>query len=355
MSIKRKLTAVVLAVNLVTLGSVQTFAHNKDRGLNVMTYNMYLGSDFTDIFQAQTGQEVLLEVGEAYRDMLAGNVPERVAAIADQIEAGEPVLVGLQEVALWKTGPFLNEDPAADVTYDFLQLLLDELAARGLNYAPIVVQTNLDVELPGIVTPTDFRDIRYTDRDVILARSDLRTSQLKIEGTQSGTFAARIPVTVLGQTITVVRGWASADVKFRGKTYRFLNAHLESIVEAIQVLQASELLAGPANTDLPLILVGDFNSDAEASGTAYLMLIGAGLTDIWDDLQPSDPGYTWPLSGEIPLPTEQPTQRLDLVLVRGKISLASADIHGESVADLTPSGFRPSDHAGVGAAVILQP
>jgi len=355
MSIRRKVTALLIAVNLLSLGSLGTLARNKDRELKVMTYNMYLGSDFTDIFQAQSGNEVLLEVGEAYRDMISGNVPERISSIADQIATGEPVLVGLQEVALWRTGAFLDGAPATDVTYDFLQVLLDELAERGLHYAPLEVQTNLDVELPGVVTPSDFRDIRYTDRDVILARTDLMTSQLKVEGTQSGTFDARIPITVLGQTITVVRGWASADVKFRGKSYRFINAHLESIVELVQIAQALELLAGPADTDLPLILVGDFNSDAEANGTAYLLLTGAGLTDVWEDQQPSNPGFTWPLSGEIPLPTEVPTQRLDLILARGKISLSSVDIFGETAADLTPSGFRPSDHAGVGASVVLTP
>ena len=355
MSIKRKLTAVLIAVNLISLGSVGTLANNKDRELSVMTYNMYLGSDFADIFQAQTANEVLLEVGEAYRDMLSGNVPERVAAIADEIEAGQPVLVGLQEVALWRTGPFLDAGEATDVTYDFLDLLLEELSERGLHYAAIEVQTNLDVELPGIVTPTDFRDIRYTDRDVILAQTELKTSEMKIEGTQAGTFAARFPVTVLGQTITVVRGWASADVKFRGKTYRFINAHLESIVEAVQIGQALELLAGPADTDLPVILVGDFNSDAEANGTSYLVLTGAGLIDVWEAQQPSNPGLTWPLSGEIPMPIEQPTQRLDLIFARGKISHSSVDIFGEAVADLTPSGFRPSDHAGVGASLILTP
>ena len=355
MSIKRKLTAVLIAVNLISLGSARTLASSKNRELNVMTYNMYLGSDFTDIFLAESGDELVLEVGEAYRDMLAGNVPERIDAIAAQIEAGEPLLVGLQEVALWRTGTFLDPAQATDVTYDFLEMLLDELAERGLNYSAIEIQTNFDVELPGIVTASIFRDIRYTDRDVILARSDLKTSQLKIEGTQSGTFAARLPITVLGQTITIVRGWNFADVKFRGKTYRFLNAHLESIVEAIQIAQAAELLAGPLDTDLPLILVGDFNSDAEANGTAYLMLTGAGLSDVWDNVQPNNPGFTWPLSGEIPLPTEQPTQRLDLILARGKISPLSADVFGEAAADLTPSGFRPSDHAGVGATVVLQP
>lgn len=355
MSLTRKLTAIFIAINLISLGSQQSYAKNRDRELNVMTYNMYLGSDFQDIFTAANQQEVLLEVGEAYRDMLAGNVPERIVAIADQIEAGQPVLVGLQEVALWRTGPVGDPAPATAVTYDFLQMLLDELAERGLHYAPIEIQTNLDVELPGIVTPTTFLDIRYTDRIVILARTDLKSSQFKLEGTQSENFTIGLPISVLGQTITVLRGWAYADVKFRGKTYRFVNTHLESFFEPIQLAQAAELLQGPTNTGFPVILVGDFNSDAEAGGTAYLMLAGGGFTDTWDNQRPEDPGHTWALSGEIPSTIVNPTQRLDLILTRGNVRISEVDILGEAAADITPSGFRPSDHAGVWASLLLQP
>ena len=71
-------------------------------------------------------------------------------------------------------------------------------------------------------------------------------------------------------------------------------------MEVVQIGQALELLAGPADTELPVILVGDFNSDAEANGTAYLVLTGAGFIDVWEDQQPSNSGFTWPLSGEIP-------------------------------------------------------
>ncbi|HJS50614.1 MAG TPA: hypothetical protein VJ781_01825, partial [Pyrinomonadaceae bacterium] len=42
-----------------------------------------------------------------------------------------------------------------------------------------------------------------------------------------------------------------------------------------------------------------------------------------------------------------PSKRLDLVLTRGAISFSDIDVVGEDIADLTPSGFRPSDHAEV--------
>jgi endonuclease/exonuclease/phosphatase family metal-dependent hydrolase len=340
---------------MVSIIPLQSYARNRDRALKVMTYNMYLGAELGEIFTAPTPTDVLLEVGEAYTDMLAGNVPERIAAIADEIQEGAPVVIGLQEVALWRVGAPFQPEPATVVTYDFLEMLLSELASRDLHYAPIAIQTNLDAELPGLLSPTSALDIRYTDRVVILARTDLPESEFKLEATDAQNFVTNLQVPVLGQPVTILRGWTSADVKFRGKPYRFINAHLESFFDLIQYAQANELIEGPAKSDSAVILVGDFNSDAESGGIAYGMLTGSGLRDVWDEVNGADPGFTWALSGEIPSNFMVPTQRLDLVLASGRISFSHVDVIGEEVADRTPSGFAPSDHAGVIASVVLEP
>jgi len=352
----RRTIAVFLAINLFLLSGIQTFADNSDRTVKVMTYNMYLGADFTDIFTAQSPGELVTEVAEAFTDVQAGNVPERIDEIADQIETGSPDLVGLQEVALWRVGFPQDPAPATTVAFDFLQILLDRLAARGLHYAPVAIQTNLDAELTGVFSPTYALDIRYTDRVVILARTDLSTSEFVLENTEAQNFAVNLPITLLGTTIIVLRGWTSADVKHRGKHYRFINAHLESFYEPVQFAQAAELLQGPGNTAVPVILAGDFNSDAAAGGASYQLLTGNGFSDAWLSVPTADPGYTWALSGEIPNATTLPTQRVDFILTRGAISHSTADVVGESLADdLTPSGFRASDHAGVTASLILMP
>ena len=39
-----------------------TNGNNRDRELNVMTRNMYLGTDFDEIFAAQTGEQLVLVV-----------------------------------------------------------------------------------------------------------------------------------------------------------------------------------------------------------------------------------------------------------------------------------------------------
>jgi endonuclease/exonuclease/phosphatase family metal-dependent hydrolase len=355
MSVKQRVITIILAVSLISISPLQSFSSNRDRDLKVMTYNMYLGAELGEIFTASSPTDVLLEVGEAYTDMLAGNVPERIAGIADQIEDGAPVIVGLQEVAVWRVGAPFQPEPATVVTYDFLELLLCELASRDLHYAPIAIQTNLDAELPGILSATEALDIRYTDRVVIIARTDLQESEFKLESTDAQSFVTNLQVPVLGQPITVLRGWTSADVKFRGKTYRFINAHLESFVEPIQHAQANELISGPANTDSAVILVGDFNSDAESNGVSYDMLTDSGLRDVWAEVNGDAPGFTWALSGEIPSNLMMPTQRLDLILASGRIRFSHVDVIGEEAADRTPSGFVPSDHAGVIASVVLEP
>src|SRR5215210_608841 len=111
--------------------SAQLIPNNRNRDLGVMTRNMYLGTDFGEIFAAQTPQQLVAEVAEAYSEVEASKPAERIAGIADEIQNASPDLVGLQEVALWRIGAPFDPSPAEFVTYDFLQLLLDELAARG--------------------------------------------------------------------------------------------------------------------------------------------------------------------------------------------------------------------------------
>lgn len=350
-----KFLTLILVIGLVSITVAAPPEDNRDREVPVVTYNMYLGTDFTEIFSAQTFPEVVSEVAEAYGDVVSGNPAERIDAIADQIEASDATLVGLQEVALWRTGAFSDPAPATNVSFDFLRMLLDELSDRGLHYDAVAVQTNFDAELPG-AGPAIIADVRYTDRDVILIRTDLKTSEVKIEGTDAQTFNTLLTLPLLIGNVTIQRGWVSVDVKLRGKTYRFISAHTEAFHPLVQYAQAAELLQGPANTELPIILVGDLNSDAENNGASYLLLTGAGFADTWNVTHPSDPGYTWPLFLVSPSVFTTPTERLDLVLTRGEIEIRSADVIGEDpVVDVTTSGLRPSDHAGVSATLVLQP
>lgn len=353
-NIRIPVTLLVFAA-IISLSTSPALADRHERTIKVMTYNMYAGADFSDIFTAQTPEQLVTEVAEAYSDMNAGNVSERISEIAEQIAASQPDLVGLQEAAIWRIGAPFDPAPARTVSYDFLEMLLAKLEALGMDYAAVAVQTNLDAEITGVFGPTSALDIRFTDRVAIIARKDLSTSELKIEGSFAGNFETNLPIALLGSEVIILRGWTAVDVKHRGKSYRFLNTHLESFYEPVQWAQTLELLQGPANIRHTVIIAGDLNSDPDAGGFSYYLLLGNGFSDVWSSVG-SGPGYTWPLSGEIPINILSPTSRLDLLLVRGPIVPVSADLLGEDpVTDLSPSGFRPSDHAGVAATLNLQP
>jgi len=335
------------------------------RHITVMTRNLYLGANLDQAIAAifSGDRQVITDAATAtWASVMATNFPERSEVLADEIAHSQPQLVGLQEVSLYRTGPpdafSENPTPAKRVRLDFLEILLQELNERGLHYAPVSVTKNFDVENPGYTSPGVLQDIRLTDRDVILARTDLPSSELKLSNVQAANFYtnASLPIGATGQSVTISRGWGSVDVTTRGHKFRFINTHLEQegFFEQAQVAQGDEILSGPANTSLPVILVGDFNSRADGTGTpTYSNLTGAGFTDAWSVARPGELGNTF---GHEPLlrnTTVNLTQRIDLVLLRGSVSAVDADVVGDELGDRTPSGLWPSDHAGLMARMGL--
>lgn len=354
----------LLAIALVTIALPLPLhadpkpAARDDRTLTVMTRNLYLGASLSRPLAATTPGELVTAVTTTFAIVQATNFPERAGALADEIAAAGPDLVGLQEVALWRSqfpsdlSPIPN---ATTVEYDFLQLLLDALDARGVHYAPVVILTTVDQEGPRL-TPAGLQDIRFTDRDVILVRVDHKGPNLKLSNIDGQSFTTNVVVPgIPGLTGPVVirRGWVSVDVKARGRTVRFISTHLITPdAPAVQVAQAEELLAGPAATDLPVIMVGDFNSAADGSGTAtYGKLIAGGFVDAWNVARPGDPGLTCCQTETLRNPASTLSARIDLILFRGDFDVEAIDVVGDNPADRTPSGLWPSDHAGVTATL----
>lgn len=319
--------------------------------LSVMTQNLYLGADLVPVIGAATS-DIPARVGDSFNSVQATNFPERAKAIASAIALNQPHLVSLQEVALWRSGTFLDPAPASYVEYDFLQILTNELSLRGMSYSPVLQETWLDVEMPGL-TSIWSKDIRFTDRDVILARNDLPAADFSVTNPQSHNFATNFSVLLsTGQILTVPRGWESVDAQIGGVPFRFVNTHLEALSATVQVQQGNELLAGEGAITLPLIFAGDFNSRADGLGTAtYGNIISAGFTDAWN-VAGLGPGFTCCQRGDLLNTPSALDMRIDFLFYRGGFNAVSADIVGENLADrTTPSNLWPSDHAGVLATI----
>jgi endonuclease/exonuclease/phosphatase family metal-dependent hydrolase len=309
------LLAVVLALALALLlpagAAAAKKADHSDRGkgkvATVMTRNLYLGADLTPAIGAKDLTEFVAANGQILRDVTSNDFPTRARGLAQEILAEKPDLVGLQEVALWRTGPpslapVLTGTPSAStVRYDYLQLLLDQLNKGPDRYEVVVSQDEFDLEAPADANevagdgpaaaglPDAEINGRLTMRDVILART---SGGVHTANPQSGNFASLLPVKILGQELVIKRGWTAVDAKVRGSGwFRFVNTHLEAfdpafLVPSFRAKQAAELIApgGPATGSLPVVLVGDLNSDddtvAAGDQQAYRVLLDAGFVEL---------------------------------------------------------------------------
>jgi endonuclease/exonuclease/phosphatase family metal-dependent hydrolase len=133
-------------------------------------------------------------------------------------------------------------------------------------------------------------NVRLTMRDAILVRVH---GGVKVRHIRVGHFKTLLAPKLVGLvTVPVTRGWVSAEVKVRGsRWFRFVDTHLESFDNQasnptnqgnevgngqVREAQARELIQkhGPATSRLPVILVGDLNSDVRTP-----LKPGDGLAD----------------------------------------------------------------------------
>lgn len=320
--------------------------------LALVTYNMYLGADLTTLFSsALDASQVAGEVARIFGAVQASDPAARADAIAAQIASAAADVVALEEVALWRTQSPADgsASPATDVAYDFLALVLDGLARRGLDYTALAVQDNVDVEAAGAFA-TGAMDVRLTDRDALLVRAG---SALAAARTSQSHFTATLVVpTVAIGVLSIPRGWIAADGDVGGRAVRVVATHLESVAAPIRDAQAAELLAGPT-TESDVIVTGDFNF---APGSLpYGGFDAAALTDEWTRVAGGDPGPTCCQAPDLRNATPTLDERIDLVWTRGAISASAMRRLGAEAADRTASGLWPSDHAGVAATLDVAP
>ena len=316
--------------------------------IKVMTYNLFQGTDFIEVLSAQSFPEYLAAANLTLQQVIDSNPPLRMQAIAHEIAITQPDLVGLEEATLWRTGAGPNP---IDVLFDPLQELLGALNKQGQHYTAVVVAD--EYELQGPLTGDFTLWLRANGRNVLLARTDKPDMQLS--NPQSAAFHTllTIPDPILGP-LTIARSWGSVDVNLHGVPFRFIVTHLENpipqIPESYLLLQAQayELSAIPANTNLPVILAGDFNAIAnqptDPSNATYQEMLNLGFDDSWVEVNRNSPGLTWPLVNASTASTA--TQRIDFVFLRGHVVARDASLGGDDKHDRV-DGIWPSDHAGL--------
>lgn len=303
----------LIAVLGLTLLPGVADAKGKKKGhqLTVMTRNLYLGADLSPALNATSVDGAVNAAFEIEQQVHRTKFPSvRAALLANEIKKRKPDVVGLQEAAWWRTGPYdpsaITGSPKATQTDpqggDFLSDLLTQLNKGGkkgkkgaanskkkappVRYRIAVVKNEFDYELPvnqgsgGLtVCPAQCHNERLTMRDAILVRKGV-----KISNASSGTFNTLLRVKVGGVlNVDVTRGWAAVDAKVHGKKVHVVDSHFEAFDSGasntgsdgktypkggIREAQAKELIAsgGPSTSKHPTLLIGDFNSDSPVHG-----------------------------------------------------------------------------------------
>jgi endonuclease/exonuclease/phosphatase family metal-dependent hydrolase len=349
----RLMALVALASALLGITSPSPASAAPGPTVTVVTQNLYIGADLSPILAAPDLPAALAAAGQVFAAVQGSHPAARMAAVADEIAKRPPDLVGLQEATLWRSGEFGSV--ATTVEFDFVQLLVDALAARGLSYEVVASTTNVDAQFP-VSTAVGLREIRITERDVILGRAD---SGLELSNVQTANFQVNVVFPTLLGPFTSLRGWASVDATAGDTTVRFVTTHLEGLDPLVQLAQASEILSGPANTPLPVVLGCDCNTSASAADPdvtmTYVLLRDAGFGDAWATKHPGADGFTCCQHADLRNVRSALFERLDYIFFREDFGIRHASLLGAGPGDRTtkPDRVWPSDHAGVSATLEL--
>jgi endonuclease/exonuclease/phosphatase family metal-dependent hydrolase len=404
------LVGLIAALALTLLpGVADAKGKGKKKGhqLTVMTRNLYLGADLSPVLNAPGIGQAIDAGGEVVNQVHATKFPSvRAASLAAEIKKRKPDIVGLQEASWWRSGP-VNLDPNAvtnptasttdPLGGDFITELLNQLnkgkkkgkkgsaAATkkgkkkkgGVQYVLAVVKTEFDAELPVDDDPSGGEPLfgadhneRLTMRDAILVRKGVG---IKFKNPTSGTFNTLLRVTLAGfLNVDVTRGWTAIDVKARGRSFHFVNTHLEAFDSSgsnttnqgttlgrgdIRAAQASQLVGpgGAANSTGPVILLGDMNSDDDTvqpngDRNAYMALTAGGFTER-STANPLSCCLNDPFLVGGPNSINDFDHQVDHVLAnKNKIKFVKGFVDGRAPVN----GLYPSDHAALTSVLKIK-
>lgn len=319
-----------------------------------MTYNLYLGAMLSKLFAVDSVADLRRTVGGLFERARANDPAARMEAIAGEIAAVGPDLVGVQEAALVRTssssdGVLGAPTNAEDVYADYLALLRSALADRGVPYDVAAKLVTVDVELPGVVDGATV-DVRVTDRVAILERRD---GDVETTDPVSRHYADGLPVSVLPDIVP--RGYCAVRATVDGADLTFVSTHLESGSRHVRRAQARELADRYGDVDGPVVVVGDMNSGPGGATTDAYDALRESFRDASRAGSPGPTGMT--CCNPADLRSESPAfdRRIDHVFVRGPVRATDSRRVGLRK---TPGGdgsdrLWPSDHAGVAVTARL--
>jgi hypothetical protein len=324
---------------------------NWARRVVLMTQTIFVGADVDAVLLAlgtpDPDDDFPALLG-AIETLQRTDFPTRAAALASEIQRARPHAVGLQEISIIEIvlPPF-----GLNLQIDFLPILQQALAARGLNYQVAAQVQNIDASpAPGV---------RLVDYDVLLVDAD----RVTVNSASGHNFAANVGPIAPG--VSLIRGWVVANVTIEGSAYTIVSTHPEPDLGAnsFAQLRAAQIgeIAASLGTTAPVVVMGDLNDDP--GSPMYQVLTGAGFTDAWRALRPGVQGLTCCHETDLSDLIPRFDERVDYVFARG-----FGHGNGKVLGQATRIGLLPSDrisgpfgtiwisdHAGLIVTLLLPP
>jgi endonuclease/exonuclease/phosphatase family metal-dependent hydrolase len=358
----------------------------------VMSRNIYLGAD------VGVALELIPDMPAAAQFMWdqvnKNDFSKRSIALATEIKSYKPDVIGIQEATIWycKKNAWSKKTEVFNFTDQLLEALGGDyvIASKdgtsafnpGYSINPIPFLTM-------VKDPVRFQKLFGQDKaacgfqigDALAIKKELAGQVIKVGNTEYEDSYSIVPT-----LMTIYRGYTWADIKIEDVPVRFISTHLESIWDENKVpnaaKQATQLISDVKETNMPLVVIGDFNSDprdprpANAANpglqptaseecpagsskcSAYRLMIEAGFNDAGPDS--SEPTtYTWGMNALLTGPDPDRlksaqgmgneygfTDRLDYIFTKNGVDVSTSQIIGFKAPYAT-------DHAGVFAEFTI--
>jgi len=387
----KKVFLSLLTVVVINNGSIPV-AHAEIPSVTVMSRNIYLGADVGRALELIPNLPAAAQY--MWDQVKQTDFSKRAKILATEIKQSSPDVIGLQEATIWycKKYPWSKKVEV----FNFTEQLLDALDGRyelaskdgiralnpgfSLNPIPFLTKVNDEQTFKEVFGSSSAACGFETGDALLVKKSD------NLEVIEVGNSEYEDSYSIVPTIMTIYRGYSWADIKVNGVPTRFVTTHLESLWDKNKVpnsaKQAMQLVSDLSNTKMPVIVMGDFNSDPRdprlkdqpnpgeqpiqsqacqvnaVTCNAYLIMSQAGYKDAGpDSLDPKN--YTWGmnalLTGADPKRLLAAklmgnaygfTDRLDYIFSKNGTESVTSEIIGTQ-------GEYGSDHAGVVATIAL--
>jgi endonuclease/exonuclease/phosphatase family metal-dependent hydrolase len=358
----------------------------------VMSRNIYLGADVGVALDLIPDMPAAAQF--MWDQVKKNDFSKRSIALAAEIQTYKPDVIGLQEATIWycKKNAWSKKVAVFNFTDQLLEALGGDyvLASKdgktafnpGYSINPIPFLTM-------VKDPTRFQKLFGQDKaacgfqigDALAIKKELSAQVINVGNTEYEASYSIVPT-----LMTIYRGYTWADIAIEDIPVRFISTHLESIWDENKVpnsaKQAAQLIEDVRETNMPLVVIGDFNSDprdprpANAANpglqptaseecpagsskcNAYRLMKDADFNDAGPDA--SDPTtYTWGMNALLTGPDPDRlksaqgmgneygfTDRLDYIFTKNGVDVSTSQIIGYKAPYAT-------DHAGVFAEFTI--